>query len=121
MVLTLWGCDMDKQTIQRLAGAFVEANACASMLLEMMDALRVPETAATSRLEAMASCMELMVQRMGYVNQVAAHLACPGLLDVPHWSNWMSEPMTCDVQEWFCGPNFHDENRAAGAGLERQA
>jgi hypothetical protein len=40
--------------------------------------------------------MELMVQRIGYVNQVAANLACPGLLDAPRWSNWMNEPTTCD-------------------------
>jgi hypothetical protein len=81
---------------QRLAGAFVEVNACASMVLEMLDAVRAPEATDTSRLEAMASHMELMVQRIGYVNQVAANLACPGLLDAPRWSNWMNEPTTCD-------------------------
>ena len=81
---------------QRLAGAFVEVNACSSMLLEMLDALRAPEALETSRLEAMTSHMELMVQRMGYVNQVAAHLACPGLLDAPNWSNWMRDPAVCD-------------------------
>ena len=81
---------------QCLAGAFVEANTCASMLIEMLDALRAPEALETSRLEAMTSHMELMVQRMGYVNQVAAHLACPGLLDAPNWSNWMRDPAVCD-------------------------
>jgi hypothetical protein len=40
--------------------------------------------------------MELMVQRIGYVNQVAANLACPGLLDAPDWANWMHEPTSCD-------------------------
>jgi hypothetical protein len=82
--------------VQRMAGAFVEVNACASMVLEMLDAVRAPEATDTSRLEAMASHMELMVQRIGYVNQVAANLACPGLLDAPRWSNWMNEPTTCD-------------------------
>ena len=81
---------------QRLAGAFVEVNTCASMLLELMDALRATEATEKSHLEAMASHMELMVQRIGYVNQVAANLACPGLLDAPSWSNWMTEPGTCD-------------------------
>jgi hypothetical protein len=81
---------------QRLSGAFVEVNACASKLLEMLDALRAPEATEASRLEAVASHMELMVQRVGYVNQVASNLACPGLLDAPNWSNWMTEPGTCD-------------------------
>lgn len=83
---------------QRLAGAFVEVNACASMVLEMLDALRAPEATDTSRLEAMASHMELMVQRIGYINHVASNLACPGLLDAPDWANWMYEPTSCDYK-----------------------
>lgn len=83
-------------TQNRLAGAFVELNASASMLLEMLDTLRAPESLDTNRLEALTSHLELMVQRMGYTNQLAAHLACPGLLDAPVWSNWMREPATCE-------------------------
>lgn len=83
-------------TEQRLAGAFVEVNTCASMVLEMLEAMRDPEPVEGWRLEAMSSHMQLMVQRIGYVNQVAAHLTCPGLLDAPNWSNWMNEPTHCD-------------------------
>lgn len=81
---------------QRLSGAFVEVNTCASMLLEMLNAMRDPEPVAGWRLESIVSHMELMLQRVGYVNQVASNLVCPGLLDAPNWSNWMNEPGTCD-------------------------
>lgn len=81
---------------QRLSGAFVEVNTCTGYLLEVLDSLQGSEPIEGWRLEAIAAHMELMVRRIGYVNQVASNLSCPGLLDVPDWSNWMAEPGTCD-------------------------
>lgn len=80
---------------QRLAGAFVEVNTCASLLLEMLDSLHNPEPVEGWRLEAMATHMELMVRRVGYVNQAAAHLACPGVLDAPDLADWMGGISVC--------------------------
>lgn len=101
-------------TEQRLTGAFVDVNTCASMVLEMLEAMRDPEPVDGSRLEAMAAHVVLMVRRIGYVNQVAAHLACPGLMDAPDWSNWMDEPSAC--LRPFSGKGA--TSAGAGAGMQ---
>lgn len=97
-----------------MAGAFVEVNSCACKVLEMLTALSELEGATTGPVLAMTAHLELMMQRIGYVNQVAADLACPGLLDAPDWSNWMNEPTRCDYSP------SGGAKPAAGAGAHVQ-
>ena len=83
-------------TEQRLAGAFYDADQCACIAVETLDLICDPAFDDERQMLVMVSLLSLMVRRLAYINQFAAHLACPGLLEEPNWGNWMYDPVGRD-------------------------